>query len=162
MIDARFEKFWPRLQKYEGGDTVVNDTADPGGLTKWGISQRAYPELDIANLSEEKAKIVFYDDYYTPLFIAGIMDDRLSWQIFDFGVNAGINRAALTIQKIVKVVPDGSIGNRTLDKINTWEDEYPLWVHFMSERLKYYLMLTERKPVLIKFLKGWIFRTMEI
>ena len=36
------------LQNEKG---YVNDPADPGGETNWGISRRAYPHLDIANLT---------------------------------------------------------------------------------------------------------------
>lgn len=28
-------------------DGYVNNPADPGGETKWGISKRSYPQLDI-------------------------------------------------------------------------------------------------------------------
>ena len=35
---------------------IGNDSHDPGGETKYGISKRAYPDLDIANLTEEDAK----------------------------------------------------------------------------------------------------------
>ena len=33
----------------EGG--LVNHSRDPGGLTKYGISQRSYPNLDIQSLT---------------------------------------------------------------------------------------------------------------
>lgn len=48
----------------EGG--LVNNPADPGGLTKYGISQRSYPDLDIRNLSIEDAKEIYFRDYWTP------------------------------------------------------------------------------------------------
>ncbi len=42
---------------WKGG--LVNDPNDPGGETKYGISKRAYPELDIANLTLEQAKGIY-------------------------------------------------------------------------------------------------------
>ena len=36
----------------EGG--LVNDPQDPGGVTKFGISQRSYPALDIRELTPER------------------------------------------------------------------------------------------------------------
>ena len=42
----------------EGG--LVNDPKDPGGVTKFGISQRSYPALDIRALSLENAKANVY------------------------------------------------------------------------------------------------------
>lgn len=42
----------------EGG--LVNHPKDPGGVTKFGISQRAYPALNIRELTPEAAKANFY------------------------------------------------------------------------------------------------------
>lgn len=162
MTDARFEKFWPRLMKYEGGATVVNNPKDPGGLTKYGISKRSYPGLDIANLTEQQAKDITYDDYYTPLSIGAFVDDRIAWQVFDFGYNAGVVKSAKTIQKIVGAKEDGNIGPKSINLINLFEGEFPLFILFMSERLKYYMKIVDRKQSQIIFLKGWILRTVEL
>ena len=40
--------------KHEGG--YVNDPKDLGGETKYGITKRFYPDVDIKNLTKEKAK----------------------------------------------------------------------------------------------------------
>ena len=48
--------------KREGG--LVNDADDKGGLTKFGISQRAFPDEDIAKLTEVKAKQIYLEHYY--------------------------------------------------------------------------------------------------
>ena len=162
MTDRRFELFWPKLMKYEGWAKIVNDPDDAGGLTKYGISKRAYPHEDIMNLTEARAKELYWNDYYTKLKIPEIVNDRLAWQVFDFGVNAGVNRSARTLQNILELIPDGVIGSKTINAINLFQDEYPLYIHFISKRLMYYLMLTERNPTYIKFLKGWIFRAMEL
>ena len=41
-----FEQAFAIVAGEEGG--LCRDPGDPGGLTKFGISQRAYPGLDIA------------------------------------------------------------------------------------------------------------------
>lgn len=41
-----------------------NHPRDPGGETKFGISKRAHPELDIKNLTLEKAMEIYYQDYW--------------------------------------------------------------------------------------------------
>jgi lysozyme family protein len=66
------------------------------------------------------------------------------------------------IQKIVGAFPDGVIGRKSLDLINNYSGEYPLSIEFKSERLKYYMMLTEIRKKNLKYLKGWIFRAMEL
>lgn len=72
----------------EGGYTPPG-TDDPGGETKFGISKRAYPNLDIANLTLEAAQAIYLKDYWTP---AGC--DSLSWEmalcLFDGAVNQGL------------------------------------------------------------------------
>lgn len=158
--DERYMRFFPRLMKYEGG--YVNDPADSGGETKYGISKRAYPQLDIKNLTEADAMEIFYRDYYLPLNIPDIDDEKTAWQLFDFGVNAGVKRSARMIQKIVGSYPDGVIGRKTLGKINTFQDDYSLHNHFLMERLRYYLDLGERNQVYRKFLKGWVLRAIEL
>jgi hypothetical protein len=48
-----FDEAVKMVLKHEGG--YVNHPSDPGGETNFGISKRAYPEVDIANLTEEEA-----------------------------------------------------------------------------------------------------------
>ena len=50
--------------KHEGG--YVNDPSDPGGETKYGISKKAYPKVDIKNLTLDDAIEIYKDDYWLP------------------------------------------------------------------------------------------------
>lgn len=162
-MDKRFELFWPRLMKYEGWAKVVNDPDDAGGLTKYGISKRSYPKVDISSLTEDQAKEIYWNDYYSKLRISDINDDRLAWQVFDFGVNAGVNRSARTLQNILGLIPDGVIGDKTIAAANMpVHDEYPIHVKFIGARVMYYYSLTERTLRNIKFLKGWVTRAIEL
>lgn len=159
-MNDRFDVFFEKLMKYEGG--YVNDPKDPGGETKYGISKRAYPNLDIKNLTDSAARLIYFVDYYNPLHIGEFKEEKTAWQVFDFGVNAGIGRSARMLQKIVGATQDGVIGKQTIEKANLFIGLYPLWIYFKSERLMYYMDLTERNPKMIKFLKGWLLRTMEL
>jgi hypothetical protein len=42
-----FDRASNTIQVSEGGASVSDDARDRGGLTRWGISQAAYPNLDI-------------------------------------------------------------------------------------------------------------------
>lgn len=75
----------------EGG--YVNDPQDPGGETKFGISKRAYPTLDIASLTLEQAKDIYLRDYWGPAGCAAQMNDAMALLIFDCAVNQGVSRA---------------------------------------------------------------------
>lgn len=74
----------------EGG--YSNDPADPGGETKYGISKREYPNLDIAQLTLEQAQDIYQRDYWSPLNC-----DSHGWEmalvLFDCGVNQGVSAA---------------------------------------------------------------------
>jgi lysozyme family protein len=59
---AEFTYAVNEVLRSEGG--LVNDPADPGGLTNYGISQRAYPGVDIAKLTKEEAIAIYYRDYW--------------------------------------------------------------------------------------------------
>ena len=53
-----FEEIIERVIESEGGSRITKDPSDAGGTTKYGISQRAYPDLDIESLTERDAKEV--------------------------------------------------------------------------------------------------------
>ncbi len=96
----------------EGGERVTEDPADPGGLTKWGISARAYPDLDIRNLSREDAAAIYRRDYWQPLgcdeypYATALM-------LFDTAVNQGPGTAARLAQSVAGVAVDGILGPKS-------------------------------------------------
>ena len=106
-----FDRAFELLIGLEGG--YVNDPNDPGGETKFGISKRAYPALDIVSLTAADAKQVYRRDYWD--FVAG---DALPWPlsyfVFDAAVNQGVAPAIRMLQQAVGVEADGVIGPRTL------------------------------------------------
>jgi len=72
-------------------DGYVNDPNDPGGETKYGISKRAYPTLDIKELSLSDALSLYYRDYW---ILAKSLKFPLNLCVFDCAVNQGTKRAA--------------------------------------------------------------------
>ena len=55
MSVSTFDKALALVLHHEG--PFSSDPRDPGGPTKFGISQRAYPSLDIPNLTAEAAAL---------------------------------------------------------------------------------------------------------
>jgi lysozyme family protein len=95
----------------EGG--YVNDPRDPGGETKFGISKRAHPGLDIKALTEAGAIALYTADEWRALACAHL-PAGLDLVAFDAGVNSGVLRGARWLQQALKVTPDGRIGPATL------------------------------------------------
>ena len=70
----------------------TNNPADPGGETKYGISKRQYPQLDIRNLTLADAMGLYHRDYWTPAGAAS-MDFPIGMTMFDTTVNMGVGAA---------------------------------------------------------------------
>jgi lysozyme family protein len=100
---------------HEGG--YVFDENDPGGETNFGISRKAYPLVDIKNLTEEKAKFLYRQDYWD-FCKCDKLPPPTRLIIFDCAVNQGVIRATTFIQRFLKIQADGIIGPVTLGLIN--------------------------------------------
>lgn len=97
----------------EGGATVTDDVDDPGGLTKWGISKRSYPDLDIRNLTREQAVDIYHRDFWLPVR-ADELPQALALAVFDCAVNQGVAVAGKLLQRACDVPQDGRIGPVTV------------------------------------------------
>ena len=60
-MSAIFDHAVKEILRHEGG--YVDDPVDRGGETKYGISKRSYPDLDIANLTLEQAPYTIRDTH---------------------------------------------------------------------------------------------------
>lgn len=94
------------------GDRYVNDLHDPGGETKFGISKRSYPALDIAALNRNAAKTIYHSDFWGAVERMGI-PSCLEFLVFDFAVNSGHSTAVRYLQRSVGVADDGHWGPRS-------------------------------------------------
>lgn len=142
------------ILRHEGGHVL--DPADPGGETKYGISQRAYPDIKIATLTEDVAKGIYKRDYWTPLR-CGEMPWPVAICVFDAGVNQGVGRAARFLQEAVRVPADGRIGPVTLAAVQR-RDPIPLAQEIQAARILHYASL----PGWGRFGRGWARRAMDV
>lgn len=117
--------------KWEGG--YVNDPKDPGGETKWGISKKAHPDIDIKNLTPEKAAEIYAQEYWDRAGCDGMVSP-LNIAVFDTAVNCGVNRAV------------------------AWARSVKTAEEYLKLRKEYYIGLATKNPNLQKFLKGWLNR----
>lgn len=118
----------------------ANDPNDPGGETKWGISKRSYPSLDIKNLTRDDAYFIYLRDYWK---VVGA-DDLPQWcrfDMFDAAVHSGTAQSKRWMQFAVGVSQDGIIGPHSRAAIRR-ADPVTTLVRFNAARL---MFMTKRK-----------------
>jgi hypothetical protein len=147
MYSKRFLAFLPFVFEWECvykkghyGDmnyvTWEDEDGDPGGITKYGIDQRAHPHVDIKNLTQAQATEIYWTDYWTK-YNCESYEDKLGEAYFNCCVNAGSGRAKILLARC---------NNKTGDE-------------FITQQEKFYRNLVDEKPKFSKFLKGWLNRT---
>ncbi|MGP8215785.1 MAG: glycoside hydrolase family 108 protein [Bacteroidia bacterium] len=143
------EKAFNILQQFEGGPKVTNIEGDKGGLTKYGISKAAHPELDIANLTEANAIEVYNKDYWQAANCDKIKPE-LQYLHFDTAVNMGIGSAVKILQAAAGISVDGAFGPATLAASNK-----VIAADYLLCRLIHYNTIISNDNSQYKFCKGW-------
>lgn len=133
-----FDEAFDRTVGFEGG--YSDGKGDPGGETKWGISKREYPNVNIKALSREGAKAIYLKDFWTPLIR---LPGAVMYQLFDFAVNSGIGTAIRKLQRAVGVADDGHWGPVSRAAASTMH-ESEIVMRLNAERLEY-----------MTYLKNW-------
>jgi lysozyme family protein len=141
--------------KHEGG--YVNNPADPGGETKFGISKAAHPEVDIAILTEEKAKDIYRTKYWEPNKLGELTNQKIANAVLDAIVNHG--KGAFIVQKALiasgyELNADNAIGPITRYALNSVNEKIFL-KNYVATRKAYYDALIDKDPALQVFKKGW-------
>ena len=121
-VETAFDRaasFTVRIETGDDADGGYNDLpSDPGGATKWGISQRAYPQLDIASLTREQALELYRERWVQAQ--CDQLPDAVAIAHFDCAFNSGINRAAKILQRTVGATIDGRLGPRTFESLRSF------------------------------------------
>lgn len=148
-----FDKAFEIVVGIEGG--YVNDPDDPGGATRYGITEkvaRAHGYAgDMKDLPIELAKDVYRSGYW------GICKcDSLKWPlslfVFDSAVNQGTDAAIRILQKTLNVQQDGLIGPGTISAANRAGPEIPSL--YLADRAVRYTGTRNAD----KYLRGWLRR----
>lgn len=162
--DVKFLKSIEIILKHEGG--YVNNPSDPGGETKYGISKRAYPNLDIKELTVEEAKEIYYKDYWVMNNLDKI-PFPLCTLVLDFAVNSGSTRAAKYLQEILGFTGndvDGIIGPMTLSKFNdiSPEELKEITLKYLLARFTFLTEYLMSNKSAIVFIKGLAHRALSL
>jgi lysozyme family protein len=145
--DMNFDQCFSALIDSEGG--YVNHPSDPGGETKYGISKRSYPTVDIKALTLADAKAIYKRDYWDRAQ-CDKLPTGLAFDVFDTAVNSGIGQSIRFLQRAAGVADDGIMGAITLANIQR-DDAEALQARFNGQRLDFMTRLSTWE----NFGKGW-------
>ncbi len=122
----------------EGG--YVDNPKDPGGETKYGISKKAFPNIDIASLTLDEAMTIYNNKYWKPLGL-----DKyplgISLFLFDTAVLQGVSTAL----KVLRVGIDANKVENSILKMLPMR----LWLLALSDDFR-------------SFGEGWINRIADL
>lgn len=143
--------------RLEGGET--NDPDDPGGRTKFGLSQRTYPRLNFDTLTEEQAREIYKQDWWDKYGYAHL-PAALAVLLFQLAVNMGPVTAHSLLQRALAdvglpVAADGRLGPVTIKAAREYRAPDVLELLIRAGAIERYRRLG--KP---KFLAGWVRRAM--
>lgn len=165
----------------EGG--YVNDPADPGGATKYGVTigtmrrlgldltrDGRISEADVQALSRSQAEQIFVQEYYEKPGLS-LLPEALQASVFDMYVNAGSN-AVRILQRLLNdmgesLVVDGVLGALSIAASHRAAASAPEYLAdaYGIARRNYYYTLGDARPMSRKFARrrdggkgGWIVR----
>jgi hypothetical protein len=159
---SRFDACMPFIFKAEGG--YSDNPADPGGPTNFGITLatlRAYEgdanltADDVKKLTRTVAREIYRTAYWNRMQ-CGALPAGLDLEVFDFGVNSGPAESVKTLQGLVGVTQDGSVGPITLAAVRQF-NVGDLIGRFAQARLAFYQSLN-----MPEFEQGWASRVAQI
>ena len=161
-MEANFRRSVLAVLRHEGG--YVDHVRDPGGATNRGITLqtlrdwrgKSVTKADVQNLTEAEA-ILIYKDRYWDRINGNNLPYGVDFAVLDFAVNSGVSRAAIYLQEIVGVAPDGKIGPMTLEAVHKW-DSVKLIEKLCANRLAF----LKRLSTWPTFGKGWSRRVSEV
>lgn len=89
--------------------------------------------------------------------LGDLASQSLANYVYDYGVNGGTGTAAMVLQKVLGVMPDGNIGPVTIAAANKW-DGAKLTEAFREARRAKYRSLVAARPEYAKYLTTWLDR----
>lgn len=146
-----FDVAFDRLLGHEGG--FVDHPEDPGGATRWGITQRIARKHgytgDMRNFPIEEARRIARAEYWDKVR-ADDVPDALRFDLFDGAYNSGPPQAIKWLQRAAGADDDGVIGPKTLTAVRA-ANPHLLAKRYNGHRLQF---MTDLKtwPT---FSRGW-------
>lgn len=137
----------------EGGDADHPD--DRGGRTRYGISQAAYPNINVASLTRDHAAKLYERDYWLKA-CCDKLPAGLAIAHFDGAVQHGPTTAIRLLQRALGVQQDGVFGQITLAA--ALRQSGAAVTKLLAVRGLYYHDIVQNDASQRVFLKGWLHR----
>lgn len=147
---TNFDRAFDVLLCHEGG--YVNNPADPGGETNWGITVAVARENGYSgamrDMPVDAAKSIYRKRYWLAEF------DQLAYPVafamFDAAVNSGVGQSVRWLQRAVGTADDGKLGPITMGKA-LQADPLDLAMKLAGHRLQFMTQLSTWAT----FGRGW-------
>jgi lysozyme family protein len=159
-----------------GQEGVLNcDRTDPGnlaadgtyGCTKFGVSHKSYPKVNIRNLTPESASAYMNQDFWLPLGLNKVDSQLIADFIFDMAWNQGEGTWARFIQQAINlsndgkcpdIKVDGKIGPKTIGALNRMDQtEVAMNILVLAGGRYQHIALTNPKMKKMWY-KAWMYR----
>lgn len=159
----------------------VNNPADPGGATRWGITERVARRRGytgpMSQLPRDTAKQIYFDEYVVGPGFSAIMplSAAVAEEVVDTGVNMGPAVASIFLQKALNTFNnqgsdypdlkvDGDIGPATINALKALlanrghDGETVLLRALNSLQGEHYISIGANRPASEAFEFGWFLR----
>ena len=162
-MENNFKTALDHVSKWEGG--FSNDSNDPGGATKYGITKRTLRRYrrrkvtteEVKNLLRSEAEAIYHELYWDTCR-CGEIPSGLDIAVFDCSVNQGPKRAIKFLQRSLHVKTDGIIGYKTLMACNENETRRKkILIDFFTYRSLHYSSLSHFSF----YGRGWLRRVFD-
>jgi len=163
---ADVKKLSPILAKWEAG--FVNDKTDKGGATNMGITigtwrQIGYDkdgdgDIDVTDirLLDERDFSAVLKIYWNKWQANRLINQSVANLLVDWVYTSG-KWGIVIPQRILKIEPDGIVGNQTIITVNL-VDQKKFFDAVFEARKKFFNDIVKNNPSQKRFIKGWLNR----
>ena len=158
---GEFQRALPRVLVYEGGK--VDDPADPGGRTAYGVTQGVFNAYlrekgeatrDVFTITVDERTDI-YETLYWNKDCGDLLPMGVGFCVFDASVNSGVGQAVKWLQASLGTAYDGEIdgqmGNKTIQAVEDHGDASTLIEEYCARRLG----TLKRLRTWPRYGKGW-------
>ncbi len=183
---ADFHKAYKLTREFEGG--YSNNPADAGGETYKGIArnrqsrwkgwkivdqlrrQANFPKnLDGNQELQGLVHEMYKKEYWDSMKLDDVKDQPIANEMFDTGVNMGIGRAGIFLQRVLNVANkgeklypnlkvDGQVGKVTVAALNSHPQQRNILAALNALKGAQYITICENNPSQEVFFNGWMKR----